>query len=119
MTVSGPKWTYLQGVETRGHGIPTRYILNTEGTSALIEAVRLMERLNEISRANGITEGRVMTQSFGPFNQIAVDVDYPDLATYERKTEAYFSLLQVQEVIRKLEPSRRRCIRAERRCGRT
>jgi hypothetical protein len=80
-----------------------RYLLKTKGTSAFIESVRLMERLNEISRANGITEGRIMTQSFGPFNQIAVDVDYPDLATYEQEAEAYFSLPEVLEVVGKLD----------------
>jgi hypothetical protein len=80
-----------------------RYILKTKGTAGLLETVRLMERLNEIARANGITEGRVMTQSFGPFNQIAVDVDYPDLGTYEREAETYFSLPEVQEVLRKMD----------------
>ena len=40
-----------------------------------------------------------MTQTFGPFNQLSVNVDYPDLASYERESESFFALQEIREVI--------------------
>ena len=79
-----------------------RYIFKTRNASAFDHTIQLLERLNAISREQGITERRLMTQTFGPFNQLAVDVDYPDLATYEMETESFFALPEVNEVIKQL-----------------
>ncbi len=96
-----------------------RYIFKTRNASAFDHAVQLLERLNAISREQGITERRLMTQTFGPFNQLAVDVDYPDLATYERETESFFALPEVNEVIRQLPAVLRESDRGKPSCGRT
>lgn len=79
-----------------------RYTYKARNASAFDDTIQLLERLNAISRDEGITERRIMTQTFGPYNQLAVDVDYPDLASYERETELFFALPQVNEVIRQL-----------------
>ena len=54
-------------------------------------AIETAQRLNEISRKRGWQEGIIWTQSFGPYNEIVIEYDYPDLATYEREQAAVFA----------------------------
>jgi hypothetical protein len=79
-----------------------QYTFKTRNASAFDQTVRLLERLQAISRDHGFQERRIMTQAFGPFNQLSVNVDYPDLASYERESELFFALADVQDVIEQL-----------------
>ena len=78
-------------------------LLKLKNTSALFEALQLLERLGDVARANGLSEGRLMTQSFGPFNQIVLYIDYPDLATYEREMRSLLELSEFRELAKKLD----------------
>jgi hypothetical protein len=79
------------------------YVFQVRGTSAFFETIRLMEQLNEVAAASGLSRGRIMTQSFGPFNQIGLFVDFPDLATYERETGSLMALAEFRELAQKLD----------------
>lgn len=50
-----------------------------------------IERLNQLAEQRGWQQATVWTQSFGPFNEIVMELDYPDLATYERETAAFYA----------------------------
>ena len=76
-----------------------QYIFKTRNALAFDRTIQLLERLQAISRDQGLSERRIMTQAFGPFNQLSVNVDYPDLASYERESELFFALPEVREVI--------------------
>lgn len=52
------------------------------------EALDLFHEINEIQLAAGRVPGIVLTQVVGPFNELVIETDYQDLATYERETEA-------------------------------
>jgi hypothetical protein len=79
-----------------------QYTFKARNAVAFGQTVRLLERLQAISRDHGFQERRIMTQAFGPFNQLVVNVDYADLASYERESELFFVLPEVQEVIEQL-----------------
>ena len=79
-----------------------QYIFKTRNALAFDRTIQLLERLQAISRDQGLSERRIMTQAFGPLNQLSVNVDYPDLASYERETELFFALPEVREVIDKM-----------------
>ena len=83
-------------------GYRLQYTFKTKNASAFDDTVQLLERLQAISKDRGLKERRIMTQAFGPFNQLSVNVDYPDLASYERETESFFALPEVQEVVNQL-----------------
>jgi hypothetical protein len=74
----------------------------TKNAVAFDQTVRLLERLQAISKEHGFQERRIMTQTFGPLNQLVVNVDYADLASYERESELFFALPEVQDVIEQL-----------------
>ena len=59
-----------------------------EGWNAVIESYA---RLKEIARERGWQEMTIWTQTFGPFGELVLETDYPDLATYERETNAFFA----------------------------
>jgi hypothetical protein len=48
-------------------------------------------KLNEISRARGWVEFSFWTQVAGSFNEIVLEADYPDLATFEQQTNAFYA----------------------------
>jgi hypothetical protein len=52
------------------------------------EYLKLSEQLNEISRARGWVEARFWSPVVGSANEFIAEVDYPDLATFEREGEA-------------------------------
>jgi hypothetical protein len=55
------------------------------------EALDLIREIDGIQTAAGRTSSTVWTQVAGPFNEIIIEVDYPDLATYQREVDALFS----------------------------
>jgi hypothetical protein len=54
-------------------------------------AIETFNRLNAIARERGWQESTIWTQTFGPFGQLLIETDYPDLATYETQTGAFFA----------------------------
>ncbi len=59
-----------------------------EGWNGTIENVA---RINVVATQRGWQQATVWTQTFGPFGEIAIELEYPDLATYERETAAFFA----------------------------
>ena len=53
--------------------------------------IQTFNRLNELRRERGWQESTIWTQTFGPFGELLIETDYPDLSTYERETAAFFS----------------------------
>ena len=56
--------------------------------SAWNDALGLIREIDEIQIAAGRATGTVWTQVVGPFNEMVIETDFPDLATYERESEA-------------------------------
>jgi hypothetical protein len=79
-----------------------QHVFKTRNALAFDDAVQLLERLKTISGSQGFQERRTMTQAFGPVNQLMVNIDYPDLASYERESQSFFSLPEVREVVDQL-----------------
>ena len=59
--------------------------------SAWNDALGLIREIDEIQIAAGRVTGTVWTQVVGPFNEMVIETDFPDLATYERESEALMS----------------------------
>ena len=49
------------------------------------EALQLVEQGNKVHAAAGRTQAKAWTQLTGPFNEIILETDFPDLASYERE----------------------------------
>ena len=52
-------------------------------------AIDNVARQNEIARKRGWQQATVWTQAFGPYNELSIEVEYPDLAAYEREAAAF------------------------------
>jgi hypothetical protein len=68
--------------------IRERLHFTVKGGSAWNDALDLIREIDEIQIAAGRATGTVWTQVVGPFNEIVIETDYPDLATYERESNA-------------------------------
>jgi hypothetical protein len=60
--------------------------VNRDGWNGAIENIA---RVNEIAKRRGWQQATAWTQTFGPFNENVIELEYPDLATYERETAAF------------------------------
>lgn len=64
------------------------------------EYLKAMEQLNEIARERGWAEATFWVATAGTANELIADVDYPDLATFEREGQAQSSDADWMKVIR-------------------
>ena len=62
--------------------------------------LKALEQLNEISREQGWAEATFWVATAGTANEIFAEVDYPDLATFEREGEAQDADAEWMKVIR-------------------
>ena len=68
------------------------------------EYLALVREIDEIQEAAGrVRSSGVWTQVVGPFNEIIVELEYPDLATYERETQAAMSDPQIAKLVSRFE----------------
>lgn len=64
------------------------------------EYLKAMEQLNEMARERGWAGATFWTSEAGTANELIVEVDYPDLASYEREFDAQGSDAEWMKVIR-------------------
>src|SRR5262245_51684904 len=55
------------------------------------EYAELCEKVNELARARGWVKSTFWVPTVGKANQVIIETDYPDLATFEREDEAFRS----------------------------
>ena len=68
------------------------------------EYLTLVRDIDEIQAAAGrTTSSGVWTQVVGQFNEIIVELDYPDLATYEKDTRATMADPQIVKLASRFE----------------
>jgi hypothetical protein len=53
--------------------------------------IQPFNRLSEIARERGWQEATIWTQTFGPFGELMIEIDYPDLTTYQKQTSEFFA----------------------------
>ena len=68
------------------------------------EFIEIAEALNGLARERGWAESTLWTPTVGAANEVIVETEYPDLATFQRENEAFYS-----DAVRAPRP---RCARA-------
>ena len=68
-----------------------RYHQKLRSAESRNDYLRLSEQLNELARQRGWREATFWTPTVGSFNEIVVELEYPDLATFERESRALFA----------------------------
>lgn len=71
--------------------IRERLHFTVKGLAGWNEFLDLVHQIDEVQIAAGRATGTVWTQVVGQFNEIIIETDHPDLATYERESEAVMS----------------------------
>jgi hypothetical protein len=64
------------------------------------EYLKALEQLNEIARVRGWAEATFWVSPAGTANELIAEVDFPDLATFEREGDAQSSDAEWMKVIR-------------------
>jgi hypothetical protein len=64
------------------------------------EYLKIAEKLNEVARARGWAEATFWVWAAGTANELIAEIDYPDLATFEREGAASSSDAEWMQLIR-------------------
>ena len=63
------------------------------------DALTWARALNVDAKKNGWPESRMMS-AFGPVNQLILESDYPDLASYEKQQNEFFASAEAMKTFR-------------------
>jgi len=66
------------------------------------EFIEIAEALNGLARERGWAESTFWTPTVGAANEVIVETEYPDLATFQRENEAFYSDAEVMTQVRRL-----------------
>ena len=66
------------------------------------EFIEIAEELIELARARGWAESTLWAPTVGGANEVVLETDYPDLATFQRENEAFYSDADVMKRVRAL-----------------
>jgi NIPSNAP len=64
------------------------------------EHLEVCERLNELARSRGWTESTFWVPTVGTGNEVIIETDYPDLATFQREGDAFSSDPEAMKLLR-------------------
>lgn len=68
------------------------------------EILELIDEINGLLRSRGMAEFRPWSPTFGKGNELILESEYPDLATYERESEAFSSDPEIMKMWRSGAP---------------
>lgn len=60
----------------------------------------LAEQLNELARSRGWAESTFWAATVGTANELVIETDYPDLATFQRDNDAFSSDPEAMKLVR-------------------
>jgi hypothetical protein len=66
------------------------------------EYMAVAEEVMAVRRKLGLAEPTLLTPAFGAANEVIWEVDFPDLATFERENETFYSDPEAMEQWRRL-----------------
>jgi len=66
------------------------------------EYIEIAEEVIALRRKLGLTEPRLWASTFGTANEVIWEVEYPDLASFQRENEAFYSDPDVMQQWRRL-----------------
>ena len=64
------------------------------------EYLATVKKLDQISRARGWATARALVPTAGAGNEIVIEYEYPDLATFQRENEAFYNDREAFEAFR-------------------
>jgi hypothetical protein len=67
------------------------------------EIVSVVDDVNKLCAERGWTQGTLMTRTFGTFNELCLEIDFPDLATFESEMKAWMADPDTGPLMRRLD----------------
>ena len=87
-----------------------RMLLTVSDLEAWNETVALVEEINKLCASKGWSQGTLFTRTVGRFNELCLEFDFPDLATFQRENEEWLAepgigvLMQRIDAVRTEDP---------------
>ena len=83
-----------------------RVFFKVEDVNGWNEMSALCDEINAHLEKKGMITSTLWTQSWGPFNEVVIETDYPDLATYEKERSMMMSDADLVPLFERVEKIR-------------
>lgn len=70
------------------------------------ECVAIVEDLNKLCAERGWAQGTLWTRTIGTFNELSLEFEYPDLATFQRETDEFIRDPATRDLNRRIDALR-------------
>lgn len=80
-----------------------RQLITVSDLEAWNQAVEIVEEINKLCASKGWAQGTLFTRTIGPFNELCLEFDFPDLATFQRENEEWLAEPGIGELMRRID----------------
>ena len=80
-----------------------RQLITVSDLDGWNEVVAIVEESNKLCATKGWTQGTLYTRTIGRFNELCLEREFPDLATYERETKAWETEPHLESLFRRMD----------------
>ena len=67
------------------------------------EAIAVVDEVNKLCASKGWSQATVYTRTVGRFGEICLEIEYPDLATFERENKEWMAEPGIGELMRRID----------------
>lgn len=80
-----------------------RQLITVASLDGWNETVALVDEINKLCASKGWVQGTLLTRTIGRFNELCLEFEYPDLATYERERKEWMTEPGIGNLIRRVD----------------
>ena len=80
-----------------------RQLLTVSDSDGWNEVVAVFDEAQKLAESRGWARGTLFTRTVGRFNELCLEIEYPDLATMQREQADWFAEPGIGELMRRLD----------------
>lgn len=80
-----------------------RQLLTVKSIDGWNEFIAIVDEINELCASKGWSQAKIFTRTAGRFNELCLEIDYPDLATFERERKEWESEPGIGKLMRRID----------------
>jgi hypothetical protein len=83
-----------------------RMLITVSDFEAWNQTIALVDEINKLSASKGWAQATLFTRTVGRFNELCLEFDFPDLATFQRETDEWNAEPGIGDIMRRIDAVR-------------
>jgi hypothetical protein len=80
-----------------------RQLITVSDLDSWNECVAIFEEANKLAASKGWAQAKLFTRTIGKFNELCLEFEYPDLATFEREMREWMQEPGIGKLMRRMD----------------